>query len=430
MRPIGSSEVLVGRTLSSIFYTMIPFINVRAQREAYKSEFLQAEQQVLDSGCFIGGPVVQALERELADFCNSDCSGPETRAITCASGTDALTIALMALGLKPGDEVIVPDFTFIAPAECVMRMGGVPVFADIDPETLQVSAESIKARVSEKTRGIIAVNLFGQCAPYREIKEIAKKHGLWLIEDSAQAFGATQCGQNACTFGNISITSFYPAKPLGCYGDGGALFTSNDELAQKIRLIANHGSQTRYVHEICGMNSRLDAIQAAVLRVKLRHFKDELKVRRENARKYDEFFAEYNGRIAAGADISGASAGAKITPQKIADGNTSTYAQYTVLANDRDAFIAQLERAEIPYCIHYPMPLHEQPCFAKYQTDYIAGALYGPPGIINTLPPNIVDELLENTNIHADRAAEHVVSLPFCAFTDVEEIIARLKKVM
>ena len=387
---------------------MIPFINVRAQREAYKSEFLQAEQDVLDSGCYIGGPVVEALEAELGQYTGAK------HVITCSSGTDALTIALLALGLEPEDEVIVPDFTFIAPAECVMRLGGIPKFADIDAETLQISAKSIEARISEKTRGIIAVNLFGQCAPYREIQNVAKTHGLWLIEDSAQAFGATQCGQNACTFGDISITSFYPAKPLGCYGDGGALFTVNDELAQKIRLIANHGSCTRYVHEICGMNSRLDAIQAAVLRVKLRHFKDELKKRSENASKYNEFFNAVPG----------------IAQQKIANGNTSTYAQYTVLADDRDAFIAQLERAEIPYCIHYPMPLHEQPCFAKYQTDYIAGALYGPPGIINTLPPNIVDELLENTNIHADRAAEHVVSLPMCAFTDVEEIIAGLKKVM
>ncbi len=408
MRPIGSSEVLVGRTLSSIFYTMIPFINVRAQREAYKSEFLQAEQQVLDSGCFIGGPVVQALERELADFCNSgkDSAGPETRAITCASGTDALTIALMALGLKPGDEVIVPDFTFIAPAECVALLGGVPRFADIDPETLQVSAESIKARVSEKTRGIIAVNLFGQCAPYREIKEIAKKHGLWLIEDSAQAFGATQNGVPACTFGDISITSFYPAKPLGCYGDGGALFTSNDELAQKIRLIANHGSRERYLHETVGMNSRLDALQAAVLRVKLRHLEDELKVRRENARKYDEFFEEYNAslRASAGAGISGASAGAKIVPQYIEHGCTSTYAQYTVLADDRDAFIAKLDAAGIPHCIHYPQPLHEQPCFK---------------------------ELAQSSeNKKAIMASKKVISLPFCAFTDVEEIIARLKKVM
>ena len=378
---------------------MIPFINVRAQREAYKSEFLQAEQEVLDSGCYIGGPVVEALEAELGQYTGAK------HVITCSSGTDALTIALLALGLEPEDEVIVPDFTFIAPAECVMRLGGIPKFADIDPETLQISAKSIEARISEKTRGIIAVNLFGQCAPYREIKEIAKKHRLWLIEDSAQAFGATQCGQNACTFGDISITSFYPAKPLGCYGDGGALFTSNDELAQKIRLIANHGSQTRYVHEICGMNSRLDAIQAAVLRVKLRHFKDELKKRSENAHKYDEFFAEYNRNIgSAQGSASHFADRAKIVPQKIADGNTSTYAQYTVLADDRDAFIAQLERAEIPYCIHYPMPLHEQPCFKQ------------------------LAQGSENKN--AIMASKKVISLPFCAFTDVEEIIARLKKVM
>lgn len=384
---------------------MIPFINLQAQREAYKKEFLQAEQEVLDSGCYIGGPVVKALEAELAKYTGAN------HAITCGSGTDAITIALTALGLQPDDEVIVPDFTFIAPAECVMRMGGVPVFADIDAKTLQISVKSIEQCITAKTKGIIAVNLFGQCAPYREIKDIAKLHGLWLIEDSAQAFGATQNGIAACTFGDISITSFYPAKPLGCYGDGGALFTHDDELAQKIRLIANHGSSIRYVHEICGMNSRLDAIQAAVLRVKLKHLDEELKIREKNAQKYNEFFANFAG----------------ITPQKIADGNTSTYAQYTVLANDRESFITKLNAARIPYCIHYPMPLHEQPCFANFLPDYnIASALYGPPGIINTLPPDIADKLLENANIHADRAAEKVVSLPMCAFTDVEEIIARL----
>ena len=361
---------------------MIPFINVRAQREAYLSEFKQAEQEVLDSGCFIGGPVVQALESELAEFTGAK------HAITCGSGTDALTIALLALGLKPSDEVIVPDFTFIAPAECVMRLGGIPKFADIDPETLQVSAESIESLIGEKTRGIIAVNLFGQCAPYAEIRKCARANNLWLIEDSAQAFGAMQNGVPACTFGDIAITSFYPAKPLGCYGDGGALFTANDELAQKIRLIANHGSQTRYVHEICGMNSRLDAIQAAVLRVKLRHFKDELKKRSENARKYSEFFNAVPG----------------IAPQKIASGNTSTYAQYTVLAEDRPAFLKQLESVGVPYCIHYPQPLHTQPCFKE------------------------LNQGLGNGN--ATEACQKVVSLPMCAFTDVEEIIARLKKEM
>ena len=398
---------------------MIPFINVRAQREAYKSEFLQAEQQVLDSGCFIGGPVVQSLERELADFCNSgkDSAEPETRAITCASGTDALTIALMALGLKPGDEVIVPDFTFIAPAECVALLGGVPRFADIDPETLLIDPESVRALIGPKTRGIIGVDLFGQVADFNELWEIAVANDLWILEDAAQAFGATFAPWEgispkspnkpwrAGTIGSISITSFYPSKPLGCYGDGGALFTSDPKLEAKIRQIANHGSRERYLHETVGMNSRLDALQAAVLRVKLRHLEDELKVRRENARKYDEFFAEYNAGLRASAGAgSGASAGAKIVPQYIEHGCTSTYAQYTVLADDREAFIKKLDKAGIPHCIHYPQPLHEQPCFKELAQD--------------------------SENKNAIMASKKVISLPFCAFTDVEEIIARLKKVM
>lgn len=398
---------------------MIPFINVRAQREAYKSEFLQAEQQVLDSGCFIGGPVVQSLERELADFCNSgkDSAEPETRAITCASGTDALTIALMALGLKPGDEVIVPDFTFIAPAECVALLGGVPRFADIDPETLLIDPESVRALIGPKTRGIIGVDLFGQVADFNELWEIAVANNLWILEDAAQAFGATFAPWEgispkspnkpwrAGTIGSISITSFYPSKPLGCYGDGGALFTSDPKLEAKIRQIANHGSRERYLHETVGMNSRLDALQAAVLRVKLRHLEDELKVRRENARKYDEFFAEYNAGLRASAGAgSGASVGAKIVPQYIEHGCTSTYAQYTVLADDRETFIKKLDKAGIPHCIHYPQPLHEQPCFKELAQD--------------------------SENRNAIMASKKVVSLPFCAFTDVEEIIARLKKVM
>ena len=373
---------------------MIPFINIRAQREAYKSEFLKAEQDVLDSGCYIGGPVVQALEAELGQYTGAK------HVITCGSGTDAITIALLALGLKSEDEVIVPDFTFVAPAECVMRLGGIPKFADIDAETLQIAPESVESLIGEKTRGIIAVNLFGQCAPYQKIQQIAKAHGLWLIEDSAQSFGATQDGKQACTFGDISITSFYPAKPLGCYGDGGALFTNDDELAQKIRLIANHGSRTRYVHEICGMNSRLDAIQAAVLRVKLRHLDDELKARRENARKYDEFFAENNSINKAASSAKGNVESAKNVPQKIAEGNTSTYAQYTVLVENREAFLKQLEQAQIPYCIHYPTPLHNQPCFRELaQGD-------------------------ENKN--AIVASQKVVSLPMCAFTDVDAIVERL----
>ena len=370
---------------------MMQFVNLTGQREAYREELEAAERAVLDSGCFVGGPEVAALERELADFCNSDAgcdrAEPETHAITCASGTDALTIALMALGLKPGDEVIVPDFTFIAPAECVDFLGGIPRFADIDPETLQIDPESVKARISPKTRGIIGVDLFGQCAPFMELRRIADEHELWIVEDAAQAFGATSGARRACTFGDIAITSFYPSKPLGCYGDGGAVFTSDVQLAEKVGMLANHGSKERYLHETVGMNSRLDALQAAILRVKLRHLEDELKVRRENARKYDEFFS---------------SAGARIVPQKIASGNTSTYAQYTVLAENRDAFIAKLNAAGIPHCIHYPMPLHRQPCFASITN---AGCA-------------------EN---NADRSSRMAVSLPVCAFTDVDFIIDKLR---
>ena len=390
---------------------MMPFVNLTGQREAYREELEAAERAVLDSGCYIGGPEVKALEAELADFCNSgagmDGTEPKTKAITCASGTDALTIALMALGLKPGDEVIVPDFTFVAPAECVAFLGGIPRFADIDPETLQIDPESVKALIGPKTRGIIGVDLFGQCAPFAHLTEttlweIAVANDLWLLEDAAQAFGAKYdigvppysdiITSRACTLATISITSFYPSKPLGCYGDGGAIFTHNAQLAEKVRMLANHGSKERYLHETVGLNSRLDALQAAILRVKLRHLEDELKVRRENARKYDEFFAEYNARV---------DTGARIVPQYIGENCTSTYAQYTVLADDREAFIKKMDAAGIPHCIHYPQPLHEQPCFRE------------------------LAQGSENKN--AIEASKKAVSLPVCAFTDVDFIIDKLR---
>ena len=368
---------------------MISFVNLTAQREKYRFELEKAEREVLDSDCYIGGPQVQALEKELSEYL-----GGKIHAITCASGTDALTIALMAMGLCPGDEVIVPDFTFIAPAECVSILGGTPKFADIDRETLQIAPESVKKLIGPRTKGIIAVNLFGQSAPFKELRKIATEHKLWIIEDSAQAFGAKVSSngdiQKACSFGDIAITSFYPSKPLGCYGDGGALFTANEDLAQKIRMIANHGSAGRYQHEIVGKNSRLDALQAAVLRVKLKHLNEELPVRRQNAAKYDAFFAEYNRTAAAGE---------KIVPQKIAEGNDSTYAQYTVLAENRESFIQKLTAAGIPHCIHYPAPLHEQPCFGSSEV----------------------------CNANAKWASEHAVSLPVCAFTNVAEIIEKLK---
>lgn len=376
---------------------MIPFVNLTGQREKYRFELEKAEREVLDSGCYIGGHEVESLEKELSDYL-----GGATRTITCASGTDALTIALMAMDLRPGDEVIVPDFTFIAPAECVAILGATPVFADINPETLQISPKSVKKEIGPHTKGIIAVNLFGQCAPFEELREIAREHHLWIIEDSAQAFGA-RTNQMACTFGDISITSFYPSKPLGCYGDGGALFTSNEDFAKKIRMIANHGCSGRYKHETLGMNSRLDALQAAVLRVKLKHLDEELAVRRQNAAKYDAFFAEYNCT---------AVAGEKIVPQKIETGCKCTYAQYTVLAENREGFIQKLKAAEIPYCIHYPSALQYQPCFARFHKEVLGGIIWTEA---DHPDPNSV------------KASRKAISLPVCAFTNVDKIIEKLK---
>ena len=376
---------------------MIPFVNLTGQREKYRFELEKAEREVLDSGCYIGGHEVESLEKELSDYL-----GGATRTITCASGTDALTIALMAMDLRPGDEVIVPDFTFIAPAECVAILGATPIFADIDPETLQISPKSVKKEIGPHTKGIIAVNLFGQCAPFEELREIAREHHLWIIEDSAQAFGA-RTNQMACTFGDISITSFYPSKPLGCYGDGGALFTAREDLAKKIRMIANHGSAGRYQHKIAGMNSRLDALQAAVLRVKLRHLDEELAVRRQNAAKYDAFFAEYNRTAAAGE---------KIIPQKIVAGCKCTYAQYTVLAENREAFIQKLTAASVPYCIHYPSALQYQPCFARFHKEVLGG---------------IVWTEADHPDPNSVKVSRMAISLPVCAFTNVDEIIEKLK---
>lgn len=361
---------------------MIPFVNLTAQREAYRKELEMAEKRVLDSGCYIGGPEVQALEKELSTYCGA------LHTVSCGSGTQALELALMVLGLEPGDQVIVPNFTFIAPAECVQKLGGVPVFADIDPRTLQISPESAKKLIGPKTRGIIAVNLFGQCAPYGVLRNIADQHGLWILEDSAQAFGATQNGKKACTFGDISITSFYPTKPLGCYGDGGAIFTDNPEYAEKARLLANHGSRERYRHIEIGTNGRLDALQAAVLRVKLQHLDEELERRRQNAKVYDQVFAGLPG----------------FTPQAIDAGNTSTYAQYTLLVENRAEFIRRLDKAEIPYCIHYPSPLHTQPCFC---------AGHAEPTTDASCPVT-------------EKVCTQAISLPFCAFTDVQKIVERI----
>jgi UDP-2-acetamido-2-deoxy-ribo-hexuluronate aminotransferase len=316
------------------------FCDLQQQYRVYREEIDAAIQEVVASAKFIDGPAVPLFEKEIAA-----CVGVR-HAVACANGTDALTIALLTLGIRPGDEVVVPDFTFIATAECVFHLGAVPVFADVREDDFTMDPARIEGRLTEKTKGIIAVSLFGQCADLPVILGIARRHGLWLIEDAAQSFGAVREGRPSGGFADISTTSFFPSKPLGCYGDGGALFTDNDGYARVMRLLGHHGSAQKYVHELVGLNSRLDTIQAAILRVKLRHFQEELRSRNEIAAAYT---AKLAGRLAV---------------PRVSGGNTSTWAQYTVRSAERERVREHLAARGIPTVVHYPVPLHRQPAFA------------------------------------------------------------------
>jgi len=359
---------------------MLPFVDLQAQYKAYHSEIDASIQGVLHSGAFINGPEVARFEEELAAFCGANY------ALGCSSGTDALLLALMALDLQPGDEVIVPDFTFIATAEMVALLGGVPVFADVCADTLNIDPRSVESRTSSRTRGIIAVSIFGQCADFDALHEVAQRKGLWLVEDGAQSFGATYHGRYSCTLTDIATTSFFPAKPLGCYGDGGAVFTRDKMLADKVRLLLNHGSQKRYFHERVGINGRLDALQAAILRVKLRHFRDELRLRGELADCYTDLFKGRPG----------------IAVPTVESHNVSTWAQYTLRVENREAFISGLQERGVPSAIHYPLPLRAQPCFAHL--------------------PSAQGE----SNPVTDLACQQVVSLPMCAFQNRTALLGAL----
>ena len=312
------------------------FIDLQKQYALYREEIRKEIDQVLDSGRYIQGPAVAQLEKDLAAFAGVK------HAIGCSSGTDAILLALMALELKPGDEVIVPDFTFFATAETVSLLGGVPVFADVCADTLNLDPVSVEARIGPKTKGIIAVSLYGQCADFDELAGIARRHGLFLIEDGAQSFGGTYKGRRSCALCELATTSFYPAKPLGAYGDAGAVFTPDDALAEKIRFLLNHGQNASYRHRYVGLNGRLDSMQAAVLLVKLRHFPRELEMRQKAAGWYDQ-------------DLAGV-----VQTPVIREGNVSSWAQYTVRSPRRAAIIDHLKSKGIPTAIHYPMPVHRQ----------------------------------------------------------------------
>lgn len=315
------------------------FIDLKAQYEGIESKIQNRIQDVFAHGQYINGPEVKDLEIALAKYVGVK------HAIGCANGTDALSIALQALNIGEGDEVISTPFTFFATGETIAMAGAKLVFADIDPETYNINAELIEEKITEKTKAIIPVSIFGQMSNMNKIMEIAKKHSLYVIEDAAQSFGAEVNGQKSCSIADISTTSFFPAKPLGCYGDGGALFTNNDELALAISEIRNHGQSKRYTHTRLGYNSRLDTLQAAVLLEKLAIFPEEVELRQQVAKRYENSF---NG---------------KIKSVKVADGFKSVFAQYTIEVDNRDDFIAKMKEVGIPTAVHYPVPIHHQPIF-------------------------------------------------------------------
>lgn len=318
------------------------FIDLKAQYSKLKAQIDAGIQKVLDHGQYILGPEVAELEEKLAAYTGAK------HCITCANGTDALQIAQMALGIGAGDEVITPGFTYIATAETVALLGAKPVYVDVDPKTYNLDVSKLEAAITPKTKAIIPVSLYGQCADFDAINAIAAKYDIPVIEDAAQSFGATYKGRKSCNLSTIACTSFFPSKPLGCYGDGGAIFTNDDELATVIRQIARHGQDRRYHHIRVGVNSRLDTLQAAILLPKLAVLDEEIKARQQVAENYTRLFNEM---------------GITTTPF-IEEHNQCAWAQYTIQVKNREDVQAKLKEQSIPTAVHYPIPLNKQPAVA------------------------------------------------------------------
>lgn len=317
---------------------MIEFIDLKAQQALIKEKIDAGIQRVLEHGQYILGPEVSELEEKLAAFVGAKYC------ISVANGTDALQIAQMALGIGPGDEVITPGFTYIATAETVALLGAKPVYVDVCPRTYNLDPQLLEASITPRTKAIIPVSLYGQCADFDAINAIAARHGIPVIEDAAQSFGATYNDKRSCNLTTIACTSFFPSKPLGCYGDGGAIFTSDEELAKVLRQIARHGQDRRYHHIRVGVNSRLDTLQAAILLPKLEIFPRELEQRERVAQGYSRLLGE-----------------AGLAAPFLEAHNLSTWAQYTVQVTDRDQVQEHLKDAGIPTAVHYPIPLNRQP---------------------------------------------------------------------
>ena len=328
--------------------TPIEMVDLKGQYEKIKKEINCGIQEVLDSTAFVKGKKVSIFQENLENYLGVK------HVIPVGNGTDALQIALMALGLKPGDEVITPTFTFIATAEVVALLGLTPVLVDVDFDTFNISIESVKKAITSKTKAIIPVHLFGQNADMEELMQLAKQRNLYIVEDACQSIGSVytfnngQKAQSGC-MGDIGCTSFFPSKNLGCYGDGGAIFTNNDELAKKMRAVANHGMEVRYYHDVVGVNSRLDSIQAAVLDVKLKYLDDYTKARQWAADYYDKAF----------------SGNPKITIPARSTKSTHVFHQYTLKLDevDRNALQKALTEKGIPAMIYYPVPLHLQKAY-------------------------------------------------------------------
>ncbi|WP_150590272.1 DegT/DnrJ/EryC1/StrS family aminotransferase [Pandoraea eparura] len=352
----------------------MPFIDLKSQYAELKTSIDSRIQRVLDHGQYIMGPEVRELEQQLETFTGAK------HCITVASGTEALLIALMALGIKAGDEVITSSFTFAATAEVIVLLGATPVFVDVDPVTCNLDPKLIEAAITDKTRAIMPVSLYGQVADMDEINAVAARHGhLPVIEDAAQSFGAEYKGRKSCNLSTIGCTSFFPSKPLGCYGDGGAVFTNDDALAKAIREIRVHGQERRYYHTRVGVGGRMDTIQCAVVLGKLERFDWEIARRIEAGDRYIDMLATIHGVDA---------------PQIGAD-RTSVWGQFTVQADNREAVLERLKTLGVPTAVHYPVPLHFQPAYKD--SCRIVGALK-----------------------HSETAASRVFSLPMHPYLDVE----------
>ena len=330
---------------------MIDFIDLKAQQARLKTQIDAAIARVLAHGQYILGPEVAELEEKLAAYTGAK------HCITVANGTDALQIAQMALGIGPGAEVITPGFNYIATAETTALLGAEPVYVDIDPRTYNLNSALLHTAITPRTKAIIPVSLYGQCADFDAINAIAAHHGIPVIEDAAQSFGATYKGRKSCNLTTIACTSFFPSKPMGCYGDGGAIFTNDDALAKVIRQIARHGQDRRYHHVRVGVNSRLDTLQAAILLVKLSIFEEEMALRQQVAERFTQLLKEV---------------GISTTPY-IEQHNQSAWAQYTIQVLRREQVQERLQAVGVPTAVHYPTPVNKQPAVANASTQLPVG---------------------------------------------------------